>query len=235
MSEPAVPLRPPTLAALKKHLGKVVGPIEFVESLDEVVAESRGEHWHDVAAHGLWIFGRAQNGDAWAFDVKDGEKIVVLSHDLIWEEEVEDPREALCVVAENLLDALEEARSNTLPFDYFSATEGEAFEEPDAKLTFAPGGLDAGLALPIADRPAVLAAFFGPDTDVTWDRLEEIFFELEATERAVLAARYGLFGAKPATVEAAAKTLNLTPETVREEEQRGVRWLKRLAARAKNA
>jgi len=234
MSQSTLPFRAGTRALLEKHLGRVVGPIEVVESLAEVETESHSEEWRDPAAHGLWIFGRAASGDAWAIDTREGDRIVVLSHDLLWEEEVEDPREALCVVAETLADALEEARSNTLPVDYFTATEGEAFEEPDAKLTFAPGGLDAGLALALADRPAVLAAFFGPDTGVTWDQLEEAFFELEATERAVVAARYGLFGGKPAPVELAAKTLGITPEAVREEETRGIRWLKRIVARVKS-
>lgn len=233
MPDPTIPLRPATLAALKKLLGRVVGPIEFLESLAEVDAESRSEEWRNPASKDLWIFGRAASGDVWAFDVKDGERVVVLSHDLIWEEEVPDSRDALCVVAESFADAMEEARSNTLPVDYFTATEGEAFEEPDAKLTFAPGGLDAGLNLRLADRPAVLAAFFGPDTAVSWDTLEEVFFELEATERAVLAARYGLFGAPPATADEVAKALSMTVEGVREEEQRGFRWLKRLVARPK--
>ncbi len=233
MTEPSLPFRPTTLSLLRKHLARVVGPIEVVETLAEVVSESRSEEWRDPAAHDLWIFGRAANGDAWALDVREGERVVVLSHDLLWEEEVTDPREAMCPVADSLADAFEEARSNTLPFDYFSATEGEAFEEPDAKLTYAPGGLDAGLSLSQADRPAVLAAFFGPDTAVTWDQLEEAFFELEATERAVVAARYGLFGGKPATVEVAARTLGMTPDAVREEEARGIRWLKRIVSRAK--
>lgn len=235
MPEPTLPLSPRTLALLQRHLAKVVGPIEFAETLAEVASESRSEEWRDPSAHGLYIFGRAASGDAWAVDTKEGDRIVVLSHDLLWEEEVANPREAMCVVAESLSDALEEARSNTLPVDYFTASEGEAFEEPDAKLTFAPGGLDAGLALPLADRPAVLAAFFGPDTAVTWDQLEEAFFELEATERAVLAARYGLFGGKPAPVETAAKTLGMTSEAVKEEEARGVRWLKRIVARPKTS
>ena len=231
MTEPTLPLRPTTLALLRRQLGRVVGPIEFAESLEEIDAESRGAEWRDAAGRGLWIFGRAHNGDAWAIDAQDGERIVVLSHDLVWEDEVDDLREACCVVAENLADALEEARFNTLPVDYFAATEGEALEEPDSKLANAPGSLDAGLSLPSSDRPAVLAAFFGPDTEVSWETFEDVFFELESPERAVLAARYGLFGGRPASVDSAAKTLGLTPEAVREEEARGVRWLKRLVTR----
>lgn len=225
------PFSPGTLAHLKRHLGATVGPILFLPTLEDIVAESKGEEWHDPASHGLWIVGTALNGDAWAVDVNEGEQIVVLSHDLIWEEEVDTVRDAACVVAVNIAEALEEARSNTLPVDYFSAIEGESLDEPDSKLTFAPGGLDAGLAVPLPARPALLGALFGPDTGVTWDQLEEAFFQLEPTERAVLAARYGLFGGKPTPADAAAKALGLEPDVVATEETRGLRWLKRIVAK----
>lgn len=233
MPEPTLPLSAPVLSLLRRNLGRVIGPIEVVESFAEAVTESRSSDWQNLGAQGLWVIGRAINGDLWAIDVKDKERVVVLSHELILPGEVDDPREAMCVVAENLSDALEEARSNTLPIDYFSATEGEALEEPDSKLSYAPGGLDAGLAVPASRQGDVLEALFGAGTAVKWEVLEEIFFELETSERAVLAARYGLFGGSTATVEEAAKSLGLTADMVRDEEKKGLRWLKRLAARPK--
>ncbi len=232
MPESSPPFSAPVLALLTRNLGAVVGPIEVLPTLADMVAESRGEEWHDPAALGLWIIGTAANGDAWAIDVEEGEQVVVLSHDLVWEDEVESVREAACVVAANLAEALEEARSNTLPVDYFTAIEGESLDEPDSKLTFGPGGMDAGLAVAVEARPALLGALFGPDTGVTWDELEEAFFQLEPTERAVLASRYGLFGGKPNPPDATAKTLGLDADTVAAEEARGLRWLKRLVTKA---
>ncbi|MDP2315332.1 MAG: hypothetical protein Q8P41_20715 [Pseudomonadota bacterium] len=231
MSDATPPFSPALLALLKRHLGAVVGPMELMPSLADMVAESRGEEWHDPAAHGIWLIGTAVNGDAWAIDVNEGEQVVVVSHDLVWEDEVETLRDATCVVAANLAEALEEARSNTLPVDYFSAIEGESLDEPDSKLTFGPGGMDAGLSVPPAARAAMLGALFGPDTGVTWDELEEAFFQLEPTERAVLASRYGLFGGKPTSAEGTAKALGLEADTVAAEEARGLRWLKRLVAK----
>lgn len=235
MPESSPPFSPAVIAHLKRNLGAVVGPIEFLPTFGDMVAESRGEEWHDPASHGIWIIGTAVNGDAWAVDVTEGEQIVVLSHDLIWEEEVDTLRDAACVVAANIAEALEEARSNTLPVDYFTAIEGEALDEPDSKLTFGPGGMDAGLAVPAPARPAVLGALFGPDTGVTWDQLEEAFFQLEPTERAVLASRHGLFGGKPCSPDATAKALGMDPDTVASEETRGLRWLKRFVAKSTQA
>lgn len=235
MPESSPPLSPPfsapVLAHLKRHLGSTVGPIELMPTFEDMVAESRGEEWHDPASQGLWIIGTAANGDAWAIDVNEGEQVVVLSHDLVWEDEVETVRDASCVVAVNIAEALEEARSNTLPVDYFSAIEGESLDAPDSQLTFGPGGLDAGLAVPADARPAVLGALFGPDTGVTWDQLEEAFFQLEATERAVLASRHGLFGGKPCSPDATAKALGLDADSVTAEEARGLRWLRRIVAK----
>jgi hypothetical protein len=228
--EPVVPLSPKTLNLLRSHLARVVGPIEFIETLAEMTAESRSEEWRRPADEGFWIFGRAGTGDAWAIDVKNGEQVVVLSHDLIWEQEAETVRDAACEVADSLADAISLAAHNALPEDYFAAIEGEALEEPDAKYSWAPGGLDAGLVVAAKDRPGVLASIFGTELPA-WEKLEEVFFELEAMERATLGARYGLFGGPPQTVEATAKSLDLSPDQVREEEARGLRWLKRLVKR----
>lgn len=228
--EPVVPLSPKTLNLLRSHLARVVGPIEFIETLSEMTAESRSEEWRRPADEGFWIFGRTGSGDAWALDVKNGEKVVVLSHDLIWGEEVENAREGSCEVADSLEDAISLAAHNALPMDYFAASEGEALEEPDAKYTWAPGGMDAGLAVAAKDRPGVLAAIFGAEQPA-WEKLEDVFFELEPMERAALGARYGLFGGPPQTLEATAQSLEMTVEQVREEEARGIRWLRRLVKR----
>src|SRR5688572_15897198 len=88
------PFSPATLALVKRHLGVVLGPIEVHDSLAAMVADSTGEQWHDAASEGLWIFGSAGNGDVWAIDVQEGEQVVVLSHDLVWEDEVETVRDA---------------------------------------------------------------------------------------------------------------------------------------------
>lgn len=232
MSEPTLPLSPETLAALRANLCAVIGPIEVAETLEDVVVDSRSTQWMNPANHGLWIFGRTDSGDVWAIDTQEADRVVILSHDLVWGEEVATPRDAACPVAATLAEAFAAARSGTLPIDYFTALEGEIPEEPTARLPFsAPGQLDGELGAPLPARPALLASIFGPDTGVRWDALEDAFFELEAVERAVLRSRYALAGGKPMTVEATAKTLGMTPDEVREEEARGIRWLKRLVAR----
>lgn len=231
MHEPTIPLSAATLAVLRKNLCGVIGPMEIVETLTEVHTESHGEEWRNSSKSGLWIIGRAQNGDAWAIDAQEGERVVVISHDLLWEEEVDSAREAALPVADSLADALAAARAGTLPTDYFTASEGEIPEEPEARLPVGnPAAFDS-LPAPLSARPGLLVSIFGAGTTVTWEQLEDAYFELEPLERGVLSARLALAGGKPATLDEVAKTLQITPDEVKEEEARGIRWLKRLVAR----
>ena len=231
MHEPTIPLSATTMALLRKNLCGVIGPMEIVETLAEVYSESHGEEWRNSAKAGLWVFGRAINGDAWAIDTQEDERVVVISHDLLWEEEVDSAREAALPVAASLGEALDAARAGTLPTDYFTASEGEIPEEPEARLPVGnPAAFDC-LPAPLSARAGLLVTLLGAGTTATWEQLEDAYFELEPLERAVLSARFALAGGKPSTLEEVAKTLQITPDEVTEHESRGARWLKRLVAR----
>lgn len=224
MPDSTLPLSPATLALLRARLGEVVGPIELALSLDQVVQDSRDPRWQAPAAHGLWIVGAAINGDAWALDVQAGERLVVLSHELLLSGEIEDPRDAAHPAAASLAEAL--ARPAALPRDHHEA--GQRLPEGDDP-TFPHPPLDlsgAGSTLPPEGRGPVLTALFGADSGVAWEDLEDALFELGPLERAVLRLRLGLDGDPPLSVTLTAVETGLGAALVRQLEESARRTLR---------
>jgi hypothetical protein len=230
VSRPPLPFRPATLALLARHLGQVCGPVGFVADLHDAAAVSRGVPWRNPGRHGLWIVGFTASGDAWAVDVQEDERVVLLSHHLLCEGDVVAPRDALCAVADSLADALARAAAGTLPRSYFAAVELPPPAEPPPRDVCAGiPSLEERLAAPEAcpDEAAVLAAIFGAGSGVTWERLDDAIPCLDELGRAVVSRRFGLLDGAPLSVAATAQTLGLTPDRVEQIEARGVAWLRR--------
>ena len=114
------PLRSATRTRLKKHLGRSYEHLD-VHSAAALVRENRDEVWKAPVENGLLIFGAAANGDAWAIDVARGERVVLLSHDRIWDQQVRTPRGALEPIAGSLSETLAWAEDCALPVDYYDA------------------------------------------------------------------------------------------------------------------
>lgn len=228
MPDPQLPFTPATLAVLRDQLCGVVGPVELAETLAHVARDSRDAHWQHPARHGLWIVGTALNGDAWAIDVQEDERVVILSHDLLRSEEVDDPREAAIAVAPSLAAALELARAGALPRDSYEAKARQPADE-------AGGEADVTIDLPDTDhelspeaRAAVLVTLLGPGSGVEWDDLEDALYDLGPMERAVLRQRHGLAGARPLPLAETALALGIPQREVKELEKAGVSALRRL-------
>lgn len=115
-------LSPRTRSCLRRQLGRSFAHLDVLD-VPAIGQAGSDDLWQHPTQHGLIVFGAAPNGDAWAIDLRRGERVVLLSHDLIWEEEVDSPRKGLEPVATSLRQAFAWARSCALPIDYYDALE----------------------------------------------------------------------------------------------------------------
>ena len=112
----------PARTTLRRNLARSFDHLDVLR-LGEIGRNSVDDVWQRPIDHGLILFGSAPNGDAWAVDLRRGERVVVLAHDLIWGEMVDSPRKGLEPVAKSLQETLAWARDCALPVDYYDALE----------------------------------------------------------------------------------------------------------------
>lgn len=113
-----------TRALLIEHAGRVVGDLALLRER-QIARESGRASWLKPFREDLLIVGSAPNGDAWAIDLRDGEAVGVISHDLVWDREVASARAGMIRVADSLDAALERARVGALPVDFWAARRGQ--------------------------------------------------------------------------------------------------------------